>query len=89
MPQKYIFSSSLAQFIDPRIILPEANAPHWVQRAECSQTLVFRARKMFFVYGWMMAELGVGARKDGILLLPVRNTGVKAAHASMDAFGCS
>ena len=48
---------------------------------DSARSLLSELKRGYF-YGWSLRELGVGA----ILLLPVRNTGVKVAHASTDAF---
>ena len=40
---------SLARVVGPRIIRPETNAPHWVQRAGFSQTFVTNAQKVIFM----------------------------------------
>ena len=73
MPHRAIFSSQLAWVIGPGITRPGTNAPHWVQRAGFSQTLVARAQKVTFCR-WIWREFGVGSRYHGVLLLPVPNT---------------
>ena len=82
---EHLFYSPLSWVVDPGIILPEHNAPQWVQRTGFSQRLVASAQKVF-CHGWILREFGVGAREHFFLLLPVPNSGVKVAHASiMDA----
>ena len=78
------FPSPLAWAFGSGIIRPETNAPHWVQRAGFGQTFVASAQKVMF-HGGVLREFGVVARLHGILLLSVRNSGVKVAHASTDA----
>ena len=56
-----IFPSPLSGVIDPGIIHPETNAPHWVQRAGFSQTFGASAQKMMF-HGEIRGEFGVVAR---------------------------
>ena len=42
---EYFFPSPLARVVGPGIIRLETNAPHWVQRAGFSQTLVANAQR--------------------------------------------
>ena len=70
------------------IIRPQTNAPHWVQRSGFGQPFVASAQKVMF-HGGILREFGVVARLHGILLLSVPNSGVKVAHASIDAFVCA
>ena len=43
------FPSPLARVVDPGVIRPQTNAPHWVQTAGFSQTFVASAQKVFFI----------------------------------------
>ena len=87
-PHRANFPSSLAWVFGSGIIRPETNAPHWAQRAGFGQPFVASAQKLMF-HGGILREFGVVARKHGILLLSVPNSGVKVAHASTDAFVCA
>ena len=83
-----IFPSRPAWVFNSGIIRPETNAPHWVHRAGFGQPFVASAQKVMF-HGGILREFGVVARLHGILLLSVPNSGVKVAHASIDAFVCA
>ena len=54
------FLSPLAWVVASEIILPETNAPHWVQRAGFGQTFVVSAQTLMF-HGEILREFGVVA----------------------------
>ena len=56
-----IFPSPLSGVIDPGIIHPETNAPHWVQRAGFGQPFIASAHKVMF-HGGVLRGSGVFPR---------------------------